>query len=61
VHRDIAQSHLSHRGVGEIYSGGKLRRKDGLFVDAALRRLDPDELASTLAAASTWDPGRITT
>jgi aminopeptidase len=48
VHWDIVQSHLSHYGGGEIYLDGKLWRKDGLFVDKALERLNPDQLQSIL-------------
>jgi aminopeptidase len=57
VHWDIVQSHLPHYGGGEIHLDGKLWRKDGLFVDAALKRLNPEELAATLDAAATWIPG----
>ena len=49
VHWDIVQSHLSHYGGGEIYLDGKLWRKDGLFVDPAMLRLNPEPLASILA------------
>jgi len=56
VHWDIVQSHLPHYGGGEIYLDGKLWRKDGLFVDEELERLNPDELAATLDAAGSWTP-----
>lgn len=48
VHWDIVQSHLAHYGGGEIYLDGKLWRKDGLFVDDALARLNPDALEAIL-------------
>ena len=48
VHWDLVQSHLSHYGGGEIYLDGKLWRKDGLFVDDALQRLNPDHLQAIL-------------
>ena len=48
VHWDIVQSHLSHYGGGEIYLDGKLWRKDGLFVDPHMQRLNPDALQAIL-------------
>jgi aminopeptidase len=48
VHWDIVLSHLSEYGGGEIYLDGKLWRKDGLFVDDALKRLNPDTLLEIL-------------
>lgn len=48
VHWDIVQSHLPHYGGGEIYLDGKLWRKDGLFVDRELERLNPDPLQEIL-------------
>jgi aminopeptidase len=56
VHWDIIQSHLPHYGGGEIWLDGKLWRKDGLFVDAAMQRLNPDALEAILAAAGPWAP-----
>ncbi len=52
VHWDIVQSHLPHYGGGEMYLDGKLWRKDGLFVDPELQRLNPDPLAAILDAAT---------
>lgn len=54
VHWDIIQSHLPYYGGGEIFLDGKLWRKDGLFVDEILVRLNPDELAATLDSAPIW-------
>jgi aminopeptidase len=51
VHWDIIQSHLPHYGGGEIWLDGRLWRKDGLFVDPELQRLNPDVLEATLRAA----------
>jgi aminopeptidase len=51
VHWDLVQSHLPHYGGGEIYLDGKLWRKDGLFVDDELLRLNPDVLRVTLDEA----------
>jgi aminopeptidase len=48
VHWDIVQSHLPPYAGGEIYLDGKLWRKDGLFVDDALARLNPDTLQQIL-------------
>ncbi|TVQ26819.1 MAG: aminopeptidase [Spirochaetaceae bacterium] len=48
VHWDIVQSHLPPYSGGEIYLDGKLWRKDGLFVDEALSRLNPDTLQAIL-------------
>ena len=48
VHWDIVQSHLPHYGGGEIYLDGRLWRKDGLFVDQAMERLNPDALQRIL-------------
>jgi aminopeptidase len=48
VHWDIVQSHMPEFGGGEIYLDGKLWRKDGLFVDDALKRLNPDVLLGIL-------------
>jgi aminopeptidase len=56
VHWDIVQSHLPHYGGGEIWLDGKLWRKDGLFVDASMQRLNPDALEAILAAAGPWTP-----
>ena len=51
VHWDIIQSHLPHYGGGEIYLDGKLWRKDGMFVDGNMQRLNPDSLREILDAA----------
>ena len=51
VHWDIVQSHLPHYGGGEIWLDGRLWRKDGLFVDSELQRLNPDPLEATLRTA----------
>lgn len=51
VHWDLIQNHLPHFGGGEIWLDGKLWRKDGLFVDLDLQRLNPDVLEATLRAA----------
>jgi aminopeptidase len=48
VHWDIVQSHLPHYGGGEIHLDGRLWRKDGLFVDRAMARLNPDALQRIL-------------
>ncbi len=55
VHWDIVQSHLPPYSGGEIYLDGKLWRKDGLFVDKALLRLNPDALQAILE--ETTEPG----
>jgi aminopeptidase len=57
VHWDIIQSHLAHYGGGEIHLDGKLWRKDGLFVDPEMRRLNPNELSAILEEAGPWGPG----
>lgn len=55
VHWDIVQSHLPPYDGGEIYLDGRLWRKDGLFVDEALARLNPDKLEAILE--ETPEPG----
>jgi aminopeptidase len=44
VHWDMVCIQRPDYGGGEIWFDGKLVRKDGLFVPAALRKLNPDEL-----------------
>jgi len=48
VHWDIVQTHMPEYGGGEIYLDGNLWRKDGLFVDEPLKRLNPDTLLEIL-------------
>ena len=50
VHWDIVQSHLSNYGGGEIFLDGRLWRKNGLFVDSGMQRLNPESLALILDA-----------
>ena len=52
VHWDIVQCHLPDYGGGEIFLDGKLWRKDGMFVDEGMKRLDPDALGGILDAAA---------
>ena len=51
VHWDIVQCHLPHYGGGEIFLDGALWRKDGMFVDEGMQRLNPDALVAILEAA----------
>jgi aminopeptidase len=44
VHWDMVCIQRPDYGGGEIYFDGKLIRRDGLFVPAALKKLDPDYL-----------------
>lgn len=44
VHWDMVCIQRKDYGGGEIYFDGKLIRKDGLFVPAALKKLDPEYL-----------------
>ncbi len=44
VHWDMVCIQRPEYGGGEIYFDGKLIRKDGLFVPAALKKLNPDYL-----------------
>ncbi len=44
VHWDMVCIQRLEYGGGEIWFDGKLIRKDGLFVPAALRKLNPDQL-----------------
>ncbi len=44
VHWDMVCIQRKDYGGGEIYFDGKLIRKDGLFVPAALKKLNPDYL-----------------
>ncbi|MBP6874536.1 MAG: aminopeptidase [Candidatus Eisenbacteria bacterium] len=44
LHWDLIQIQTPERGGGEIWFDGKLIRKDGLFVPAALQGLNPENL-----------------
>lgn len=44
VHWDMVAIQREEYGGGEIYFDGKLIRKDGLFIPAALRKLNPEYL-----------------
>jgi len=48
IHWDIVQSHAAERGGGEIWFDGVLVRKDGLFLDAAIKQLNPQHLMDQL-------------
>jgi aminopeptidase len=58
VHWDMVCIQRPEYGGGEIYFDGKLIRKDGLFVPAALQKLNPDYLLGRSTDNESHAPAR---